>query len=135
MGFSSVERYNEYQREYRRARRKSDPDYRAQCVRWQKEYLDRYPEKRAEKYAARTERRREARALLWDLKDQPCVDCGGRFHPAAMDFDHVRGTKRYAIVVNNILRDDILFELAKCELRCANCHRTRHAGLQAAEEG
>ena len=27
--------------------------------------------------------------LLDQLRDRPCADCGGRFPPCAMDFDHV----------------------------------------------
>jgi hypothetical protein len=30
-----------------------------------------------------------------DLKtSQPCVDCGGWFHPVAMTFDHLPGTTK-----------------------------------------
>ena len=62
------------------------------------------------------------------LKDKPCKDCGGRFHPCAMDFDHCHGDK-----VDNVSwmlgkaksREAILAEIAKCELVCANCHRVR----------
>ncbi len=68
------------------------------------------------------------KAKLNALKDRPCVDCGGEFHPAAMDFDHVRGEKKYEIGTKTVNRPDLAEELAKCELRCANCHRTRHAG-------
>jgi hypothetical protein len=45
-----------------------------------------------------------------------------------MDFDHVRGKKRYSIsimVAWAMLIDDIMDELKKCELVCSNCHRIR----------
>jgi hypothetical protein len=32
-------------------------------------------------------------AFVNELKSAPCADCGGIFHPCAMDFDHVRGDK------------------------------------------
>lgn len=87
--------------------------------------------KRPDQAARRRARRLELVAELNRLKDHPCADCGGRFHPAVMEFDHVRGTKLFAIQANSLTRPDLADELAKCELRCANCHRLRHvlAGL------
>lgn len=57
-----------------------------------------------------------------------CIDCGFAVHPAAMDFDH-QGDKRcevqrmhqYSLAAQAI-------EIMKCDVRCANCHRIRHAG-------
>lgn len=61
-------------------------------------------------------------------KNVPCADCGQRWPPEAMDFDHVRGKKladlsrmsktRYSV-------SKILEEIAKCEVVCACCHRIR----------
>ena len=59
---------------------------------------------------------------------QPCVDCGGFFHPAAMTFDHLPGTIKRAEVSNLLhsgYRQVLLDEIAKCELVCANCHAVR----------
>lgn len=70
------------------------------------------------------------RERLYEIKSQPCVDCKKSYHPAAMDFDHVRGVKSFGVTILNAARhpwDTILSEIEKCELRCANCHRTRHA--------
>lgn len=121
------EAHNERHRNYVRERRAADPEFRATLVRYQREALERNPAARAAKNARRKDLHREAQALLNELKSQPCADCTCTFHPAAMDFDHMLGTKCYQIDASTVLRDDILFELAKCELRCANCHRTRHA--------
>ena len=74
------------------------------------------------------------RQVLHDLKSNPCVDCGQRYLPDVMDFDHVRGDKKYTISAHKVSRKDFAEELAKCELRCANCHRTRHA-LERMEHG
>lgn len=98
---------------------------------------------RKARYYAKTERNRAAERArlaakqqeLNTIKDAPCTDCGGRFHPAAMHFDHVRGTKRYNINAQNLRRADLAEELAKCELRCANCHATRHAREREAARG
>jgi hypothetical protein len=61
------------------------------------------------------------------LKDFPCLDCGERFPPIAMDFDHVRGekTKSISYLVRNSTWEAVLKEIAKCDLVCANCHRVR----------
>ena len=71
-------------------------------------------------------RRRNFLFLLDHLRDAPCVDCGER-DPVVLDFDHV-GTKR-AGVVQLAGRESALAvleqEIAKCEVRCANCHRRR----------
>ncbi len=55
-----------------------------------------------------------------------CIDCGYNKHPAALDFDHVQGTKietvSYMVACQRALRT-ILKEIVKCVVRCANCHR------------
>lgn len=57
------------------------------------------------------------------------MDCGQRFHPAAMDFDHRPGEgKLYTIsTMKSTARAAGLLEaeLAKCDLVCSNCHRVR----------
>lgn len=61
------------------------------------------------------------------LRDNPCADCGGRFPPECMDFDHVRGKKKFNVSLkgNWTSKKRIDEEIAKCELVCANCHRVR----------
>jgi len=61
-------------------------------------------------------------------KSKPCTDCGGIFPTCCMDFDHVRGTKKFNIsmgVLNHKTLRQIKLEMAKCELVCSNCHRIR----------
>lgn len=73
--------------------------------------------------------RQAARALLAELKDKPCVDCGVQLPPACMDLDHVRGEKSFPMALGAIKgrsREAVLTEAAKCEVRCPNCHRLRH---------
>lgn len=53
------------------------------------------------------------------------MDCGGRFPPECMDFDH-RSDKR--INMGNLkVRDPekIQQEAMKCDVVCSNCHRIR----------
>ena len=68
------------------------------------------------------------RARLREYKSEhPCVDCG-ETDPVVLEFDHVRGDKRWNISSmswGNFPWATIEAELAKCEMRCANCHRRR----------
>ena len=70
------------------------------------------------------------RQFLFDyLLEHPCVDCG-EADVVVLDFDHVRGEKsgnlsRLAGLGLSI--DRLRNEIAKCEVRCVNCHRRRTA--------
>ena len=73
-----------------------------------------------------TERNRKLRDKA---KDVPCADCGGRFPSVCMDFDHVRGEKLFQIgAANSRSTENVLAEIAKCDVICANCHRIRTHG-------
>lgn len=68
----------------------------------------------------------EHRNFTDSLKAKPCQDCNRSFPPCCMEFDHVRGEKRFALgKMANHRREAVLEELAKCELVCCNCHRIR----------
>lgn len=68
----------------------------------------------------------ERKAYIDKLRDVPCMDCGGRFHFCAMDFDHI-GEKSFGITQRYRWRtmEEIEAEVAKCEVVCSNCHRVR----------
>lgn len=74
---------------------------------------------------------RERRALIDAIKlESGCVDCGFRVHPAALEFDHRdREQKLFAIArhYHSKAWHVVLAEIAKCDVRCANCHRIRSA--------
>lgn len=60
------------------------------------------------------------------LREHPCVDCGND-DINVLEFDHVRGCKSYNVGRFGTLRfETLLKEIAKCDVRCANCHRKRH---------
>lgn len=67
------------------------------------------------------------------LKTNPCVDCG-ETDPIILEFDHVTGDKEFNI--SDAAREGygmqrLKDEIAKCEVRCANCHRKKtykHSG-------
>ena len=76
-------------------------------------------------------RRYHETLVIWyrRLKDAPCSDCGRRFHHAAMSWDH-REPASKAFDVSSMVsrthsRRQILDEIAKCDLVCANCHAVR----------
>ena len=61
------------------------------------------------------------------LAEHPCIDCG-IIDIRVLDLDHVHGTKREAIarmVRMGYSWATIETEIAKCEVRCANCHRIK----------
>lgn len=64
-----------------------------------------------------------------ELKNNPCVDCGQVFHPAAMQWDHLPTfSKNDTISImyrKGYGKNRILKEIEKCELVCANCHCIR----------
>jgi hypothetical protein len=65
-------------------------------------------------------------ALIAAAKGKPCTDCGGTFPRCAMEFDHVRGTKLFALnSPGGRTVASIEAEIAKCDLVCSNCHRIR----------
>lgn len=69
------------------------------------------------------------RFILGYLLEHPCVDCG-EADPVVLEFDHVRGKKRAPIshmVRATVGIEAIKREIAKCDVRCANCHRRKTA--------
>ena len=67
--------------------------------------------------------------LLRDLRRVPCADCGGRFKPHQMDFDHRDpSTKAFNVMTGRAMlmpTRKVLAEVAKCDIVCVNCHRVR----------
>lgn len=73
--------------------------------------------------------RNKLRIFLQQYKQEnPCVDCLEFYPYWVMDFDHLRD-KNFSISQMARSRgasmDVLLEEIEKCELVCANCHRTR----------
>lgn len=67
-------------------------------------------------------------ALLAEAKAKPCTDCGRSFPSECMDFDHLGEEKKAFNIAASwrwVSIDKLKAEIAKCELVCANCHRTR----------
>ncbi len=62
------------------------------------------------------------------LLEHPCVDCG-ETEPLLLDFDHERDKVEdvATMVVMGLPWREIETEIAKCNVRCANCHRRKTA--------
>lgn len=81
--------------------------------------------------AKRNKAKQVAKLVPWivELKSRPCMDCGGKFPPYVMDFDHLdpdlKVSNISAMVNVGMSQEVIQRELNKCELVCSNCHRIR----------
>jgi hypothetical protein len=67
--------------------------------------------------------------LVEYFSSHPCVDCG-QTDMRCLEFDHVRGKKSNDIsrmITIGYSWSTIAAEIAKCEVRCANCHRIRES--------
>lgn len=77
--------------------------------------------------------RRELREAVTEWKrGRACEDCRNVFDPICMDFDHLPGQKKIRNIAAMVSRasgqnawQQILAEIVKCDLVCANCHRLR----------
>lgn len=116
-------------------RNKLKETYHSYCLSCGREAVKKHYSVNIQKYVdkARTRRKRvvgEINEMLYEyLTTHPCVDCG-ESDPVVLEFDHVRGKKAYDISSLGwrlCSWESILKEIAKCEIRCANCHRRKTA--------
>lgn len=109
--------------------------FHTKCKACQKTYWDAWyanPENQAKHVANSVRNRKVDREknlkLLIEAKNKPCADCGEKYPPYVMDFDHLPGAPKVANVAampGAWSEKTILAEIAKCEVVCANCHRER----------
>jgi 5-methylcytosine-specific restriction endonuclease McrA len=62
------------------------------------------------------------------LSTHPCVDCG-ETDPVVLEFDH-RENKEYEVsklILSGTSLLKLSNEIAKCDVRCSNCHRRKTA--------
>lgn len=88
-----------------------------------------------EAYLARNRSRRSGgpsaywRWLTDYLTHHPCIDCG-EAEIVVLQFDHREGTDKVSTIgamLNHSSWARLFAEVAKCDVRCANCHRMRTA--------
>jgi hypothetical protein len=101
------------------------------CRPCHKAYKQENYRKNRDKFIARALANKARRQeVLLAAKAKPCADCGMRYPPYVMDFDHREGeVKLFNVSAWNVHRwvsvSMLLAEIAKCDLVCANCHRER----------
>lgn len=75
-----------------------------------------------------------ARQWMKDHKDRtPCVDCSARAgYPVfyrfwVLEYDHLPGTKcrNLGTEGRKLTEAELMYEVAKCDVVCANCHKER----------
>ena len=117
MGGSSVDKTAEYRATHREYYREANKQYRAENPEMLK----------ARKMRAKNFRRDFLNR--WKLA-AGCVDCGYAEHAVALDFDHLDPTTKLFSLGSHgsCSMDKIINEIAKCVVRCANCHRVKTHG-------
>lgn len=86
------------------------------------------PKMMARAQEARKQLVQEIRKYLQELKSKtPCTDCGVHYPFYVMQFDHIKGEKKFDIGRSNKWTSwtRVLEEIDKCEIVCANCHAER----------
>lgn len=74
----------------------------------------------------RTQKFQQARRDLIDnfKLAKGCCICGYKAHAAALDFNHIRGDKKFNVSQDlKVALHKLLAEIEKCDVLCANCHR------------
>ena len=90
-----------------------------------------YAQKRTAYYRERSRQRRaELKQWYFDLKSTLACERCGEDHPATIDFHHPDpSTKELDIskaVSDLVAKENILEEIQRCMVLCANCHRKEH---------
>ena len=88
-----------------------------------------YERNKEEFLEKRRDRRGSVRKFITEYKEQNslCTDCNISYPPHILEFDHVNG-KSFTISSTDTrdkTKEEILAEIAKCEIVCANCHKHR----------
>lgn len=67
------------------------------------------------------------RALITAAKSEPCMDCKCQFEPYQKHFDHREPSRKLFNLASAPAHTlaEILRELHKCDVVCANCHAER----------
>lgn len=109
--------------------------YRSYCRPCCSEYGKEHYRNNVAAYVARSklrapiDRKRNREFIAEYLSTHPCVDCG-EADPVVLEFDHRDpSTKRAEVgrLVHTTTLAAVLAEIAKCDVRCGNCHRIKTA--------
>ena len=99
------------------------------CPECLKAYRREHYHKNPEAYKARTKisnakARQALRMMVIEyLLQHPCIDCGNK-DIRVLEFDHIAGTKSFDVGSMASFKKDVMMdEIAKCVVRCGNCHK------------
>jgi ribosomal protein L22 len=105
-------------------------------------YVERLRRMNADRVALANRRQMNQKIqLIRTHKDKPCHDCGRAYPHYVMDLDHrdpstknpklkLQGTKHRSMT--GLTKAQLIAELPKCDVVCANCHRERtHQGMKS----
>lgn len=99
------------------------------CPGCHNKYQKAYYKKNPESIRKSTKRQRAAvRQTIIKAKAKPCMDCHSLFPWYVMDFDHVKGVKKFSLAEAAQKYRSIRMvqsEIDKCDVVCSNCHRIR----------
>jgi hypothetical protein len=90
-------------------------------------------EYKKKKYQRTSERKKQVRFWLYELKaETTCCMCGENF-PPVLDYHHVKSSDKKLeiswMVARGFGKEKILEEIEKCILLCCNCHRKGKYGI------
>lgn len=108
----------------------------AHCKGCSRQYIKSHYDRNRQYYIAKAHTRNlrtkaEINKYVWTyLRTHPCVDCG-ETNAIVLEFDH-RESEIKVGEISGMLKDrgvleTIIKEIAKCDVRCANCHRRKTA--------
>lgn len=113
--------------------------YRSLCKECYSEYMKNYYKRKPEKYKKHKDDYVRLNDNIWILKAQSlvaqrliygCMDCK-ELDPIVLEFDHRdSSTKKFSIsslMKRKVTEAELIEELNKCDVVCANCHRRRTA--------
>lgn len=103
--------------------------YSSFCKVCNKEYLREHYESNKEYYADKRDKNREKYIAEFHefIKTKSCMDCGND-NPVVLEFDH-KHDKHFNISekISSTPLENLMAEIDKCDIVCANCHRIRTA--------
>ena len=113
--------------------RRANGKWYSYCKECHREYTTAHYKANKAKYIAKARRHSdEYREKIYEwlfqyFLEHPCIDCG-ETDPIVLEFDH-RGDEKKTADVSNLVKDGSLRkvqqEVAKCDVRCSNCHLKR----------
>lgn len=118
--------------EFNKKKRNKTDGLQSVCRECQRAYKQQHYLDNKENYICKVKKRKaELREIALGkaaefLEQNPCVDCG-ESDIRKLHFDHMRDKHRDVTVMihEGQLWDRIEEEIAKCEVRCANCHMVK----------